>query len=53
MTSPKIIGIVSDHSNLRLGLGSTLITMVVASVIFFIGSRYAPPLNSDEPVIAT
>ena len=53
MTSPKIIGIVSDHTNLRLGLGSTLITMLIASVIFFIGSRYAPPLHADEPVIAT
>ncbi len=28
--SPKMIGIVSDHSNLRMGLGMTLITFVVA-----------------------
>jgi MFS family permease len=45
MTSPKIIGIISDHSNLRIGLGSTLITMVVASGIFWVGSRYAPKLE--------
>jgi predicted MFS family arabinose efflux permease len=45
MTSPKIIGIVSDHSNLRVGLGSTLITMVLGSGIFFLGSRYAPRLD--------
>jgi len=43
--SPKLIGIVSDHSNLRLGLGLTLVTMVLAAVIFFIGARYAPKLE--------
>lgn len=43
--SPKLIGIVSDHSNLRWGLGVTLITMVVGALIFFFGARYAPPLD--------
>jgi MFS family permease len=43
--SPKIIGIISDHSNLRLGLGSTLVTMLVGGVIFFVGARYAPKLH--------
>ena len=43
--SPKLIGIVSDHSNLRLGLGLTLVTMVIAAVIFFLGARYAPKLE--------
>jgi len=43
--SPKLIGIVSDHSNLRMGLGITLITFVVAAVIFFVGSKFAPPLT--------
>ena len=49
--SPRIIGTVSDHSNLSIGLGSTLITMLLASVIFFLGARYAPPLHSlqQEP----
>ena len=42
--SPKVIGIISDHSNLRYGLGATLVTMVIAAVIFFFGARYAPPL---------
>jgi MFS family permease len=50
--SPRIIGAVSDHSTLTLGLGSTLITMLLAAVIFFIGSRYAPPLHSEQPAIA-
>jgi MFS family permease len=52
MTSPKIIGIISDHSNLRIGLGSTLITMVIAAVIFFIGARFAPPLHHDVETAA-
>jgi MFS family permease len=43
--SPKLIGIVSDHSNLRYGLGVTLVTFLAAGVIFFLGARYAPALH--------
>ena len=43
--SPKLIGIISDHSNLRYGLGATLITMLLGGVIFFVGARFAPPLH--------
>ena len=50
--SPRIIGSVSDHSNLAVGLGSTLITLVLASIIFFIGARYAPPITTLEPAPA-
>jgi MFS family permease len=47
--SPRIIGTVSDHySNLNIGLASTLVTMLLASVIFFFGARYAPPLATSE-----
>ena len=46
--SPRVIGAVSDRSTLNLGLGSTLITLVLASIIFFIGSRYAPPLFAEK-----
>jgi hypothetical protein len=52
MFSPKLIGIISDHSNLRYGLGSTLITMVVAAGIFFVGSRWAPPLVDEAATAA-
>ena len=44
--SPRIIGVVSDHSSLSVGLGSTLVTLVLAAVIFFIGARFAPPLHT-------
>jgi MFS family permease len=50
MSSPTLIGIVSDHSNLRLGLGLTLVTFVLGSAIFFAGARFAPRL--DELVVA-
>jgi MFS family permease len=43
--SPKIIGIVSDYTNLRMGLGVTLIAFAVAAMIFFNGARYAPRLH--------
>jgi MFS family permease len=46
--SPRIIGAVSDRSTLNLGLGSTLITMLLAAVIFYIGSRYAPSLHTSS-----
>jgi MFS family permease len=44
--SPRIIGAVSDRSTLNLGLASTLITMLIAAVIFFLGASYAPPLHA-------
>lgn len=53
MPSSKIIGIISDHSNLRWGLGATLVTMLVASVIFFVGSRWAPALHREGELAAT
>ncbi len=51
--SPRIIGVISDHSTLAIGLGSTLIALVAGSSIFFFGARFAPPLAADreaEPV---
>jgi MFS family permease len=37
--SPRLIGLVSDHSTLGTGLGITLITMVVAAGLLFVGAR--------------
>lgn len=52
--SPKLIGIISDHSNLRIGLGATLITMLLAAIIFTVGARFAPELKHavDAPSAA-
>ena len=52
MPSSKIIGIISDHSTLRLGLASTLLAMLAATTIFFAGARYAPPLESATQAAA-
>jgi sugar phosphate permease len=40
--SPKLIGLVSDHSTLGTGLGLTLITMLVATALLFLGARTVP-----------
>jgi MFS family permease len=47
--SPQIIGAVSDRTgSLSMGLGVTLITLVVSCAILFAGSRVAPPLEEDR-----
>jgi len=43
--SPQIIGAISDRSNLRIGLGATLVFLVISSVILRLGARFAPPLE--------
>ena len=52
--SPQIIGAISDHAkklgldsakSLSIGLGSTLIMLVVSCVILWKGARHAPPLE--------
>jgi MFS family permease len=47
--SPQIIGAISDRTNLSIGLGSTLIFLVLSCAILFAGSRVAPPLEEDAP----
>jgi MFS transporter, Spinster family, sphingosine-1-phosphate transporter len=46
--SPKLIGRVSDHSSLRMGLGITLISLILSASILLLGSRYAPPLRESS-----
>jgi MFS family permease len=43
--SPQIIGAISDRSNLRIGLGATLISLIVSCVILRTGARFAPLLD--------
>jgi MFS family permease len=49
--SPRVIGAVSDASNLRMGLAVTLLTMLIAAGILFYGARYATPLDAEEPAV--
>ncbi|HEY2001755.1 MAG TPA: MFS transporter [Acidobacteriaceae bacterium] len=46
--SPQFIGAVSDRHGLRLGLGLTLITLLLSAGILFFGARFAPPLPADD-----
>jgi len=43
--SPQIIGAISDRSNLRIGLGATLIFLVISCIILRVGARFAPKLD--------
>lgn len=45
--SPRLIGAVSDRHGLRLGLGLTLITLLISAAILFFGARFAPPLPEE------
>jgi MFS family permease len=44
--SPQIIGAISDRTKLSIGLGATLITLVISAVILFAGARFAPRLDA-------
>ncbi len=43
--SPQIIGAISDRTNLSIGLGSTLIFLVLSGIILLAGARVAPPIE--------
>jgi predicted MFS family arabinose efflux permease len=43
--SPTIIGAISDRTNLSIGLGATLIFLVISAIILRTGARFAPPLE--------
>lgn len=45
--SPQIIGAIGDRTNLRLGLGLTLVTLLISGILLFTGANFAPKL---EPV---
>jgi predicted MFS family arabinose efflux permease len=45
--SPTLIGLVSDHTDLAIGLGCTLITLLAAAGVFFLGARFAKPLSHE------
>ena len=43
--SPQIIGAISDHSTLSIGLGVTLVSLIIACVILWYGARFASPFE--------
>jgi predicted MFS family arabinose efflux permease len=48
--SPRIIGLVSDHTSLGTGLGVTLVSLLLATLLLFLGARNleAPPSESPH-----
>jgi len=50
--SPTIIGAISDKTDLKVGLGATLIFLVISAVILWFGSRFAPPLEENPEIAA-
>ncbi|RXH56960.1 spinster family MFS transporter [Granulicella sibirica] len=51
--SPRVIGAVSDRSTLSKGLGVTLISLILGSAIFFLGSIVARSTPTPDPGPAT
>jgi predicted MFS family arabinose efflux permease len=51
--SPGLIGRISDATNLRIGLGSTLFALAASGLILFAGAGFAPPLPDLEPGATT
>jgi MFS transporter, Spinster family, sphingosine-1-phosphate transporter len=45
--SPQIIGALSDRTTLSIGLGATLVSLAIASLILWYGARFAPQLTAQ------
>ena len=45
--APQIIGAISDHSKLSIGLGATLVFLVLSCAILWYGARFAPRFAED------
>jgi MFS family permease len=50
--SPQIIGAISDKTNLRFALGTTLIFLVLSAAILILGARFAPRFEETHEVTA-
>lgn len=46
--SPTLIGKISDVTNLRIGLGVTLVTLTLSGLILFAGAGFAPLLRQKS-----
>jgi len=43
--SPTLIGAISDHSNLELGLTSMIVAVAISAAVLFYGMRFAPEIG--------
>jgi MFS transporter, Spinster family, sphingosine-1-phosphate transporter len=51
--SPTLIGALSDRTTLSIGLGATLVSLAIASLILWYGARFAPALSKPVSESAT
>ena len=49
MTSDVVVGVKPTWKKI---IDFPLVTMLIAAIIFFVGSRFAPPLHEEVPVAA-
>jgi sugar phosphate permease len=47
--SPRLIGHISDHSNLQTGFFPAFIATALSSAVLFYGMRFAPRLSAEQP----
>jgi len=46
--SPTLIGYISDHSNLQMGMAAMIGAVVLSGVILLYGMKYAPHLPAEK-----
>ncbi len=46
--SPTLIGAISDHSNLELGLTSMIVAVALSAGVLFYGMRFAPKIGDEQ-----
>lgn len=51
--SPWLIGLVSDRTNLATGLGCTLVTMILATILLFLGARTRTTSADPESIVVS
>jgi MFS transporter, Spinster family, sphingosine-1-phosphate transporter len=51
--SPTLIGTISDHSNLQLGMTSMIVAVALSAIILFYGMRFAPKIGGGQPATSS
>jgi MFS family permease len=51
--SPTLIGYISDHSNLEMGLTAMIAAVAISAAVLFYGMRFAPKIATSHELRAT
>jgi hypothetical protein len=52
-SSPWLIGVISDHSNLEIGLSLMVVAVALSAAILFYGMRFAPEIGKEHLAIGS